>query len=486
MKKTIAAILSLILLISAAMVFAEEEESFGTYKILNMKKPPEFLTERKLSDDQILELADVSLDDLKKEISTFGDFAALVRIVLLSSLQFIQNTTSNEYNQYTFGAVFSYLWLQSWFSPNMTVSIAQYVLEDDYPDIRTVCVFQKNGSDLMMKCANGIPADGGYYLVNAESFAGADQQTLTASCALDHALFVSDLSGLVPYYNEIHPWSRVTQILSLDTADEIVLDPGDGIYIPQSTLHITIVFFDENAKYPSPDSRLMFTSFGFPKQINTESGIDATTARKLSKGTYEEAAKEIKTIPDVLNYLYYCGHSQYGFDQRVMMHDGEWHYNYKPQVVFRRGKGNCGGISGLIAGLLEGDYDEVGMIVLRFPSDGHVINYVKDKDQYYVFDANNWVGCGHEGSALCFSTGRTLKEAAMGYGEKTNTRQMAAFINPRGGDIPVIFDGNATILPSNYVEVTILQETPEEGYVYHLIEVDQEILDAIDAIRSVW
>ena len=485
MKKAMAVILSLILVISASVAYAEDE-SLGTYTILNVRKLPDILTERKLSDEEIAELAGISLEGLKEKISTFGDFVAWVRLVLLSRLQFIQNTTSNEYNQYTYGASFSYSWMQEWFSPNMTVSVAQYVLEDDYLGIRTLCVFQKNGSELAMKCANGIPADNGYYLVNADGLAGADQQTLSGSCALDHMLFVSDLSGLIPYFNEVHPWSRVTQILSLDTADEIVLDAGDGYYVPQDTSHITTVFFDEDAKYPPEDSRLSFGYYGFPEQISTESFVDAKTARELSKGTYEEAAEAIRTIPDVLNYLYYSGHSQYGFDQRVTMHDGEWHYNYRPEVVFRRGKGNCGAISGLVAGLLEGDYGEVGMITLRFPSDGHVINYIRDKEQYYVFDANNWVGCGHEGSALCFSVGNTLKEAAMKYGQKCNTRQMAAYTNPGGGDIPVIFNGNATILPGNYVNVTILQETPEEGYVYQLIEVDRDILEAIDAIRGVW
>ncbi len=64
---------------------------------------------------------------------------------------------------------------------------------------------------------------------------------------------------------------------------------------------------------------------------------------------------------------------------------------------------------------------------------------------------------------------------------------MAAYTYPAGGDCPVIFSGNGMILPNNFSDdLRILKETPEEGYVFSLIEVDPEILRAIDVIRSVW
>ncbi|MCR5565768.1 MAG: hypothetical protein K6F61_02865 [Clostridiales bacterium] len=126
-------------------------------------------------------------------------------------------------------------------------------------------------------------------------------------------------------------------------------------------------------------------------------------------------------------------------------------------------------------------------ITLRFPGDGHVINYIRDRNLYYVFDCVSWVGSGHKGYGLSFCWGKTLTEAAMKYAQKQNTRQMAAYTNPRGGDIPMIFSGNSSILPGNYCDgLTVLQETPEEGYTYTLIEADPVILHAIDIIRGVW
>ena len=276
------------------------------------------------------------------------------------------------------------------------------------------------------------------------------------------------------------------QILALDSADTVVLDKEDFIYVPQNPAHVRQIYARENPKYPPEGATLNFSEFGFPGTISTKSGIDAVTARALEKGSFEEAAAAVKTIPDALNYLYYSGYYRIDGDLRMEKSDGLWEYNYKPEVVFRRGKGNCGSTAGLIAGLLEGDYDEVGMIHMRTVTYGHVINYVRDGNLYYVFDCDSWVGNDYWDGALYFFTGSTLEEAAMQYSRTHGMRQMVAFINPRGGDCPIIATGNAVRLPAHYCEYTILQETPEEGFVYIMADVDPAVIEAIDVIRGTW
>lgn len=67
--------------------------------------------------------------------------------------------------------------------------------------------------------------------------------------------------------------------------------------------------------------------------------------------------------------------------------------NVSPTVALAKNQGNCGGTSGLVACLLEGDYDEVGMIGMTsaMKIGGHVANYIKDGDTYLAFDVNT---CG--------------------------------------------------------------------------------------------
>ena len=168
-----------------------------------------------------------------------------------------------------------------------------------------------------LKCAVCIPADGGYYLANPELFAGMNRQQIRSSCVIEDILFVSDLTGLIPYFK--HKKAQVTQILTLDSTGNVVLNLGDFIYIPDNPGLVTTVYADENAKYPPENSRLNLSGCGFPGQLSARSGIDRKTALALEKGTYEEAAAAITTLPDVLSYLYYTGYTQSGFDECVEM-----------------------------------------------------------------------------------------------------------------------------------------------------------------------
>ena len=153
------------------------------------------------------------LDTLKKRISTFGDFVAWFRIAVLDKLEF-GYMESNERNQFVFGAEYAYSLLQYWFAPNMTVSIAQYVLEDDLPGIGRLFIIQKSDWVPYMRCANYIPVEDGYYIVNAELFSGADKDTLLQACNMDQPLFVKDLADLEPYLRETYPDNEPVQILA--------------------------------------------------------------------------------------------------------------------------------------------------------------------------------------------------------------------------------------------------------------------------------
>ena len=462
-------------------------EQENDVKVLDPENLPAFFTERKLTDEQIAGIGKIGLDDLRKQISTYGDLAAWVKIQLFPKYQFSWLVTSGDDWQLTFGAEFSYSWLIDWFSPNMTVSIAQYVLGDDYPGIGTVCVFIKDGSNVRLKCANYIPWDDGLYIANPEVVAlGNDFWNLGETCAFDCLLHVSSLTDIPAYYRENRPWEQIIQVMALDDTDSVSMDLEDFQYVPRDMTHVDIIYFDEDAKYPSNDEKVAYDMYNFPKQLSIKSEINADAAREIKKGTYEDAAARIKTLPDVMNYLFYTGHSVYGSNLSVVRHDGEWCYNLKPKVVFRRGKGNCGGTSGLIAGLLEGDYDEVGMIYMRFPAEGHVINYIRDGALYYVFDGNSWIGSNYGENGLSFSYAGTLKEAAMKYSQRNGALQMVAYTNPRGGDCPVMLSGNATKLPNHYCEFTILQESPEEGSTFIMVDYDPVLFEAIDLIRDTW
>lgn len=484
MKKKLILLLAAVLMLLCSAASAESGEvSFPAVNEL-----PAALMERVLTDAEIAAVEDADLDTLKDKISTFGDYVEWVRMKA-QKLQFVVMTTSNPSGQVTFGAKFAFEWLHSWFSPNQTASIAQYVLEDNYPGIGVLVCGIKSGTQLNMKCAVCIPQDNVWYLLNAETFIDSVGSQLGMSCSFSCPLAIADPADIAKYYENSTSGENLIQAMMLTNADQAVLNPVDGMYEPQSTENITDVYVNEYARFPEASETLPFDTYGFPDRIKTDSVIDSETAIALSNKTPEEAAEAIHTLPDCMNYLFYSGFMVDNGDQQLSVRGGEWHYNYGARKVFGRRKGNCGGTSGLVAFLLQGDYDEVGMINMKFGnSEGHVINYIRDGEMYYVFDAVQWVGAGFQTWGLSFKYGNDLRETALQYGMSRDTRMMVAYTHAAGGDAPTLWDGsNICRFPNGYCDtVQILQETPEDGYAYNLFDADPDALKAIDLYREVW
>ena len=215
------------------------------YRILGLKNLPALLSERKLTDDEVLQMGIVDLDTLKEKISTFADFAAWFRNNAVDKLEFY-NKEATEDDRFVFGAQYAYPLLEYWFAPNMTVSIAQYVLEDDYPGIgRLFILLESDDDDVFMRCADYIPADGGYYIVNAELFSNAKKSKLMEACNMDDLLFVTDLEDLLPYLEKTYPGNKPLQVLAFDSSETVILSPADSWYIPQDTTHVTTIFADQ-------------------------------------------------------------------------------------------------------------------------------------------------------------------------------------------------------------------------------------------------
>lgn len=66
-----------------------------------------------------------------------------------------------------------------------------------------------------------------------------------------------------------------------------------------------------------------------------------------------------------------------------------WHYNLNAFQVMEQHIGNCGASANLANYLLEGDYDELGVILhAYYPGNGggHVYNYILYESKYYIVD----------------------------------------------------------------------------------------------------
>ena len=174
------------------------------------------------------------------------------------------------------------------------------------------------------------------------------------------------------------------------------------------------------------------------------------------------------------------------------LRDIEWHYNYAPAVTFERGKGCCGAVSALAAFLLDGDYEEVGLIGLSYAKGqggGHVINYVSDGCQYYLFDLNSWTisGCS-DPWALSPCGAATLEDAVRNYVQNFNHAEIAYAYTSVNGDAAVGWNGDPqTRLINGFSDrVQVILENPAEGYTVEFADVTPTLRTLIELTRNEW
>ena len=217
-------------------------------------------------------------------------------------------------------------------------------------------------------------------------------------------------------------------------------------------------------------------------------------ARALVGKDLATVKRYVKTLGDCLYYLVASDFTRISGDLTYTNGDITWHFNPSAQAVLERNEGNCGGIAGFVACLLEGDYDEVGIVCMRSEVNdgGHVANYLKDGDRYYVFDVNQFLN-GYE-NLLNMSAGRDLNVAVMRSFGGTNRnhpkKMIYTYTGCFDGDEPTGWGNCGNNEKITYIiegyssNINIVYETPEEGYVYEFIHLDESVLNKIEAIRN--
>ena len=159
---------------------------------------------------------------------------------------------------------------------------------------------------------------------------------------------------------------------------------------------------------------------------NLPTRLSGEEIENLGESSSEEVKEEITLVGDLLNYLY-NHYDRSGGNVRVEPEQGstdhKWQFPEPAKSVIETKTANCAGASNLAAYVLENNYDEVGYFhdgrgfVNTDDPGGHVISYVKDGENYIVFDPQQ---------AIVTNTyvlkGQDLDEIAKYYAEVFNPR----------------------------------------------------------------
>ncbi|MEC9490110.1 MAG: hypothetical protein UMU04_04115, partial [Halanaerobiales bacterium] len=108
------------------------------------------------------------------------------------------------------------------------------------------------------------------------------------------------------------------------------------------------------------------------------------------KNDFKLARKEINNVYEALMFIHLFFEAESG-NLKSRYQSVEWEFQEPAELVFQSRDGNCAGMSGLVHYLLEGDYEEEGLMWRHLNKDaerygGHIINYVKHRGNYYFFD----------------------------------------------------------------------------------------------------
>ena len=490
MRRLTALILCFALVCCFTGSLAEEASEYASYELLDTENLPPELGERKLTDDQIASLANAGLEQLKKQISTFPDYIAWIDTIQSG---FSTSITSNPEWQVTLDPRFCFEWLTSMVGPGGLTSIAQYCLADDIPGIGVVMAVLVSTSGHDFIYANTIPVDGGYLVLCPATYSKAMQSKTTWGMNVIEPLRTEDLTGIISFCQSLDlVWGSgkdLSQVLYFDSTENLVMDWKSPLYVPVDDTHVQTLYLNAEAMYPT--EQLSLKPYKFPKDLGTGSDLDSDTCRALAKGTLQELTEAVKSVPDLMTWMHYAAFGKYDGDLQLPLENLTWHFNYSPDVVFRKNAGNCGGTAGFVQYLLQGDYDEVGIIGLTYErgmGGGHVINYIRQGKNYYVLDFNSWICSNHDPFSLRLCNGKDLKAAAQQYAKKTGGIVLMYGYQTDFGDAPVGWDGtdNSYLIQDYARNVQILVDNSKDSYQYEIVEEKEDIQQLIRLYQNAW
>ena len=342
----------------------------------------------------------------------------------------------------------------------------------------------------LRKKLSTFPVEDGYLVLCAGSYSEYIQSQTDWGMNVIEPLQTDDLSGIITFCNSFDlKWGNdktLSQLLYFDSTEGLVMDWKSPFYVPTDDSHVTTLFSNPEALYPTDP--LSLADYWFPEEIGTSSDLDSETCRALSRGTVQELAESIRSVPDLLTYMHYAAFGKYDGDITLPLQDMDWHFNYSPEVTFRKNAGNCGATAGFAEYLLQGDYDEVGIIGLTYQDGmgGHVINYIRQGEKYYVLDFNSWIAEGRTPSGLHFSVADRLVDAARKYMWGVSGIALMYAYQTDFGDAPIGWVGtDVSYIMKDYAQnVQILIENAP--YHYEFIEEKEEIRQLIRLRQNAW
>jgi len=243
---------------------------------------------------------------------------------------------------------------------------------------------------------------------------------------------------------------------------------------------VKIEFVYQNVPVDSTSNPEIVKFFNLPAELGMPKLTKEEVQALVEERNPEKIREKINTVYDLLQYLTLA---RFGSDSgTTKVYDRNlkcnWEFNRPGDNALRVNKGNCGASANLLKYVLDGNYDEVGYIHWVRPDGGHIVNYIKINQKYYIIDLVQYGLYDAEKlqrrvKQYKITVLDSLKDYPM-YCKlqyHDNIKLMAAFQGDEYGHYLCAYDKriNKLYYPKN-AQIDILLETPDEGYQFCFTE----------------
>lgn len=446
---------------------------------------------RLLTNAQLSAMKSADKDTLRSSISTVADAVAYLD-------QFnAKFWTGNGQNNLSADHALSEIREEGTATANIYTGFAGWCLSDDYPSSQFVTLYVEE--EYRMSAALVLPVNGGWLILSPSQLSAVPDKSHYSLTELEEVQ-VKSLDNLQQVL--VPTDFRESPVLSvfLGAVGQDLDFQWEGIGLLSGNAREVYAITDADwaviRKEQRDDrwERLMnhWPDYGMPasqKPTMSRAQIEALLGKDI-----DTVAAAVKNIGDCMAYLCLSLFESSGGDIQFEVGNTGlyWHFNYAPQATFAHNWGDCGATAGLAAYLLEGDYDVTGIVGITFArgeGGGHVINYVKDGNNYYMFDMVNLVSSNFRAHGFNFAKDTSLQRVCNKWSDKTgwDEKLMWAY-QAFDGDAPVGWDNtNISYLPAAYQDTAvILMEHPAEGYVYEWVDLNPYVQMAITGLRNIY
>jgi len=385
-----------------------------------------------------------------------------------------------------------------------------YVLSDDYPDMGMVVGSFISSGIMWANTALTFKDDGGYYVISPVILNNVVEMNDNSSTSIGefHISSLNELpincgfdESIIGTWHYIDSTQTCVRFDMSSTAFNVITGSSTVIYTDGKNSVITKEMLIDDKRFNS--EKVLEYNWSYCNFPNTDTKPAWSDVESWTSLTLQELDKKINSVEDMFYYFAASGYNYCDPGVDIDYADKEidglvYHFNKSPAVILKQNYGCCGATAGLVAYLLNGDYEEVGIIDMTFKfgeGGGHVINYIKSGGKYYVFDSVNFT-IGYNPDMLNCCSSSTLIEAGKKWANSCpwNVKAMRACIGCIDGDSitgwKYMTDDHTTYIPETYNNVdyknnsTIILETVDEGYIYQWVNLSEDAQNVIHSVRN--